>query len=165
MSGRRKGSSGRAEEEVQRFVERFALAMAQAGFPRMAARVFVSLLTADDGKRTAAELAELLQISPAAVSGAAKFLLQTGYIDRERTPGERVDKYRVLEDIWLEKMVRKDAILASWEESLAEGVEVLGARTPAGRRLVETARFFAFVRGEFPRLMAKWKRVRGRGER
>ena len=156
------GGAAGAPLAVQRFVERFALVMAESGFPRMPARVFVALLTADDGKRTAAELAELLHISRAAVSGAVQFLVRVGFIARERDPGERVDHYRVLDDLWVENMVRKDAALASWERSLAEGVDVLGASTPAGKRLAETRLFFAFVRGEFPALIAKWKRLRKR---
>jgi predicted transcriptional regulator len=165
---RRRAASGSAvrADAVQRFVERFALVMAASGFPRMPARVFVALLTADQGRRTAAELSELLHVSRAAVSGAVKFLAQAGFIVREREPGERVDHYRVLDDLWVENMVRKDAALASWERSLAEGEGALGANTPAGRRLAETRQFFAFVRGEYPALIAKWKRLRkgGRAE-
>jgi predicted ArsR family transcriptional regulator len=45
-----------------------------AGFPPMPARVFVALLIAEDGRLSAAELAERLRISPAAVSGAVRLL-------------------------------------------------------------------------------------------
>ncbi|MCA1671828.1 MAG: MarR family transcriptional regulator, partial [Actinobacteria bacterium] len=38
--------TGRDGEAVSRFVEWFALTLAEAGFPRMAARVFVGILTA-----------------------------------------------------------------------------------------------------------------------
>ena len=41
---------------------------------RMPARAFAAILAADDGRRTAAELAELLEVSPAAVSGAVRYL-------------------------------------------------------------------------------------------
>jgi len=42
----------------------------------MAVRVFVALLVSDDGRRTAAELAEMLRVSPAAVSNAVRYLQQ-----------------------------------------------------------------------------------------
>jgi hypothetical protein len=45
---------------VPRFVERFAALVSEAGVPRMPARVFVALLTADSGRLTAAQLAERL---------------------------------------------------------------------------------------------------------
>ena len=57
---------------LQEFVEEFAQLLAGRGFPRMSARVFVALLLADDGRRSAAELAQLLQISPAAGSAARR---------------------------------------------------------------------------------------------
>ena len=57
----------------------------------MPARVFAALLATDSGRLTAAELAELLQISPAAVSGAVRYLTQVGMVHREREPGSRRD--------------------------------------------------------------------------
>lgn len=54
----------------------------------MPARVFTALLVADDGKLTVAELAEMLQVSPAAVSNAVRYLQQTRLVEREREPGE-----------------------------------------------------------------------------
>ena len=160
IARRRGDQDGRRAESARHFVERFALVMAASGFPRMPARVFAALLTADSGARTAGELAASLRISRAAVSGAVKYLEQANFLEREREPGARVDRYRVLADLWVQNMVRKDALLQAWERSLAEGVGVLGAATPAGLRLEETRRFFEFVRGEFPGIIARWQRLR-----
>ncbi len=55
---------GPAAEAARRFIERFALNLTEAGRPRMPARVFAGILIADDGRRTAAELADLLQGQP-----------------------------------------------------------------------------------------------------
>ena len=52
------------------YIERFAAVLVAAGFPPMPARVFVALLVTDSGRLSAAELAAMLRISPAAVSGA-----------------------------------------------------------------------------------------------
>ena len=65
---------------------------------RMPARVFAAILTADDGRCTAAELAGTLGVSPAAVSGAVRYLMQLGLVRRERDPGERRDHYRISSD-------------------------------------------------------------------
>ncbi len=164
MTGRRSAAprAGRAPKtaDVARFVERLAVAMASAGFPRMPARVFVTLLVAEDGRRTAAELASSLKVSRAAVSGAVKFIEGARLIVREREPGNAVDHYRVLADMWVENMVRKDVVLTSWEQALAEGVLVLGPSSEAGRRLAETQQFFAFVREEFSGIIDRWKKRR-----
>ncbi|GAA4236400.1 hypothetical protein FHR32_003157 [Streptosporangium album] len=42
---------------------------------------------------------------------------------------------------------------------------MFGLDTPAGARLEETRRFFAFLRDEVPRLMHKWNELNARDER
>lgn len=150
----------READAVPRFVERFALDLTGAGVPRMAARVFASLLVADEGRRTAGELAEVLDVSPAAVSGAVRYLVQIKLVARERSPGERRDHYRVIDDLWYASIMNRDAELMSWERTLADGVIAVGADTRAGLRLDETRQFFEFLRGEIPELMQKWRRQR-----
>lgn len=150
----------RDDEAVRRFVERFALNLAEAGMPRMPARVFAALLSADDGRRTAAELAALLGVSPAAISGAVRYLTQLRMASRQREPGERVDHYRVSTETWYEAITRRDELLARWIQDLAEGVKAVGPDTPAGARLEETRAFFEFLRDEIPHVMAKWRTQR-----
>lgn len=153
----------RDEAAVARFVERFALTFSEAGVPRMPARVFCGLLVADEGRRTAAELADTLKVSPAAVSNAVRYLTQVGLVTREREPGERRDHYRIPGgDTWYEVTVRRDAMLVRWQEDLREGIEATGADTPAGRRLEETRRFYEFIHGEMPRLLERWREIRTR---
>src|SRR4029450_8047753 len=82
-------ATGRDDEAVRRVIERFALDLADAGMPRMPARVFAAILSAEDGRCTAAELAQLLGVSPAAVSGAGRYLLQVRICRGEREPGAR----------------------------------------------------------------------------
>ena len=157
------GSPGgeRDDAAVARFVERFALTFSEAGVPRMPARVFSALLVADEGRRTAAELAETLKVSPAAVSNAVRYLTQVGLVAREREPGERRDHYRIHGgDTWYEVTIRRDAILVRWQEDLREGIEAIGADTPAGRRLEETRRFYEFIHEEIPRLLDRWREIR-----
>ncbi|SDM91343.1 GbsR/MarR family transcriptional regulator [Allokutzneria albata] len=153
---------GRDAEAFLRFVERFASVLADSGWPRMPARVFVCLLAVDSGRRTAAELAETLRVSPAAISGAVRYLTQVNLLSREREPGSRRDVYRVHDDIWYEAAVRKDRALTRWEASLREGIAVLGPDTPAGRRMTETLEFFEFVQGELPGMLDRWREVRDR---
>jgi predicted transcriptional regulator len=146
----------RDEAAVGAFIERFAGVMADAGFPRMPARVFTALLAADSGRLTAAEIGASLQVSPAAVSGAVRFLTQVGLVGREREAGSRRDRYRVHDDAWYEASMRRDRELVRWEAGLREGIEALGADTPAGARLTESLEFFAFMRAELPGLLARW---------
>src|SRR5690606_26239492 len=88
--------------ETAAFVERFASDMTEAGMQRMAARVFACLMTAPGAVLSAAELAERLRVSPAAVSGAVRYLSQIHLVSRERQPGSRRELYRLHPDVWYE---------------------------------------------------------------
>jgi DNA-binding transcriptional regulator GbsR (MarR family) len=148
----------RDPEAVQRFIERFASVLVEAGVPRMPARVFVALLATDSGRLTAAELAEILRVSPAAVSGAVRYLTQVNLVSREREPGSRRDQYHVYDDAWYEAVVRRERMMDRWTASMREGVDVLGRDTPAGARLAESVDFFEFVQEELPDLLDRWRK-------
>src|SRR5215469_1086290 len=98
----------RDEEAVRRFIERFAAGLVEAGVPPMPARVFSALVATDSGRLTAAELAAQLGASPAAISGAVRYLALVGMISRERVPGSRRAVYAVLDDVWYEVSIRQD---------------------------------------------------------
>ncbi|MGW0861202.1 GbsR/MarR family transcriptional regulator [Streptomyces sp. NPDC002611] len=152
--------SGRDAEAVSRFVESFAAQLVEAGMPRMPARVFAALLASDEGSLTSAELGDQLRISPAAVSGAVRYLAQTHMVSREREPGSRRERYRVHGEQWYEALTNREAVLKRWEGALREGVSSLGPTTPAGRRLSETLAFFEFLEGEVEAMMARWREHR-----
>jgi DNA-binding transcriptional regulator GbsR (MarR family) len=147
----------RDDDAVYRFIERFSSILAEAGFPRMPARVFVALLASDSGLLTAAQLAELLHASPAAVSGGVRYLLQVGLVSSEREPGSRRLSYRMPGDVWYEVLRIRDRMLLRWAGVLREGIETLGASTPAGLRMTESVRYFEFVATELPSLLARWR--------
>jgi DNA-binding transcriptional regulator GbsR (MarR family) len=106
---------------------------------------------------TAAELGDLLQVSPAAISGAVRYLTQLDLVRREREVGSRRDVFQVSDDVWYEAVFHKDQTLQRWSAPLEEGVEALGPDTPAGRRLNETLAFFRFVHKEMPEMLERWR--------
>jgi DNA-binding transcriptional regulator GbsR (MarR family) len=142
-----------------RFVERFAAVLIDGGVPRMPARAFGVLLASDAGQMTAAELAEELQASPAAVSGAVRYLIQTGLIERAREAGSRRDVYRLGDDPWYEAIYRREPLIERWERALQDGVDALGGDTPAGARLRDSANFFAFLKQELPAMLARYREL------
>lgn len=154
----------RDPEAVRQFVERFASALVDAGLQRMDARVFAALHGTDSGRLTAAELAERLQVSPAAVSGAVRYLIQFNLIRREREPGSRRDHYVVDTDAWYEAIVNRDVVILRWQASAKEGIEALGADTPGGKRMAESLAFFEFIYEELQELIAKWQKIKAERE-
>ncbi|MFF3766155.1 GbsR/MarR family transcriptional regulator [Streptomyces sp. NPDC001922] len=147
----------RDEDAVSRFVERFAAELTGAGMQRMAARVFAALLASDSGSLTSAELAERLQISPAAVSGAISYLTQVNMVGREREPGSRRDRYRLHNELWYETFTHRNQVVTRWEKTLREGAASLGPDSPAGARVAETAEFFEFLQSELTGIMDRWR--------
>ncbi|MFI8517681.1 GbsR/MarR family transcriptional regulator [Streptomyces sp. NPDC085481] len=145
------------EEAVSRFVERFAAELTEAGMQRMAARVFAALLASETASMTSAELAEQLRISPAAVSGAVRYLTQVNMVSRERDPGTRRDRYVLHNELWYETFTRRDQILTRWEKVLRDGSEILGPDTAAGTRTADTAEFFEFLQQEMLGMMDRWR--------
>ncbi len=139
------------------FVERFASVLTQSGFPRMPARVFAALLATDSGRLTSAELAAMLRVSAAAISGAVRYLVQVNLASRETEPGSRREHYRVHSETWYEAMARKDQVLERCERSLRDGIDVVGRGTAAGARIAETLAFFKFMQAELPAMLERWR--------
>jgi DNA-binding transcriptional regulator GbsR (MarR family) len=139
-------------------VERFAMALANVGLPRMPARVFAYVLADHAERYTAAELASALRVSPAAISGAVRALVQARLIGKEREPGARVDTYRVYDsDLWHTITMQREQLIEPFERLAAEGVELLGPDTPGGRRMRETQEFYAFMRHKLAVLLEEWQ--------
>jgi DNA-binding transcriptional regulator GbsR (MarR family) len=149
------------EDSLHAFLERFASVLVAAGFPAMPARVFAALHVTDSGRLTAAELADMLRISPAAVSGAVRYLSSLGLVHKERVPGSRRDYYRMPPDVWHEVMRLQTQVLVRWANLLKEGIDIVGADTPAGARLSTQASFIEFLNKEMPAVLARWDAVEG----
>jgi DNA-binding transcriptional regulator GbsR (MarR family) len=145
---------------VSRFIEGFAQAFVEAGMPRIASRIFVALVATDSGRLTAAELAEQLRASPAAISGGVRYLVHVNLVSRGREPGSRRDHYRVDNDVWYQTIMQRDQLLARWTASLSEGADVLGADTPAGARFAESVEFFEFMQRELRLMSERWDKYR-----
>jgi hypothetical protein len=144
-------------EAVSQFVERFAGVLANSGVPSMSARVMGRMLVSPTGTMTASELAESLQISQPAVSGAVRQLLQVSFITRERLPGSRKDQYRIRDDVFMAILERRNNALSEWESSSRAGADLFGDDTPVGRRLTEAADFFAFIHSDLDQLIRNWR--------
>jgi predicted transcriptional regulator len=146
-----------------RFVERFAMVLRDAGLAPMPARVLAYALADDADRYTAGDLARGLGVSPAAISGAVRYLVQVGFFVREREPGTRSDLY-VLDDrdLWSRFVTAEMASLDRFVQTIDGGLEAMGLDRPGGRRLAETRDFMAFLRAEMADVIARWPAERAR---
>lgn len=154
----------RDEEAVHAFIERIAMTLASFGFPRMAARVLMTLECAEEDGLTARDLAERLDASPAAISGAVRTLTNMGLIFRDPVRGSRRDIYRLPDDPWYEMAMAKGNIYKQFADLTIDGIDAVGGKqTRAGGRVRELHDFFTFVGGEIEDLFVKWREVKARG--
>jgi DNA-binding transcriptional regulator GbsR (MarR family) len=152
----------RDEDGVRRFVEHMAMTWADWGFPRMSARVLMTLMASDDEALTAAELSERLGVSPAAISGGVRYLIQLGMLQREPVPNSRRDRYRLPDDAWYQASAIKGGLFKVIVDIADGGMKAIGSEESASAaRIREMRDFFAFMQAEMSTLMDKWEETRG----
>jgi DNA-binding transcriptional regulator GbsR (MarR family) len=81
-------------------------------------------------------------------------------VSREGEPGSRRHHYHVPDNVWDEVISGRDRVMARWTAVLRDGLETVGAETPAGARLAESVEYFEFVSAELPQVLARWQERR-----
>ncbi|MEV4020405.1 helix-turn-helix domain-containing protein [Nonomuraea angiospora] len=129
----------------------------RAGMPRTAARVHHDLMLSEDGRRTAAELARRLNVSPASVSVAVNYLVEQGYARRERDPRRRRDVYVIDNDAWYHSVVISRRQTLETVRATMAAAETFGLDSPVGQRLAKTAAFLEHVSLDMIESADRWR--------
>lgn len=145
--------------------EQAAAMLAAAGMARMPARVMMALVGSPDEGYTAAELADRLGVSPAAVSGAVRYLISMRLIQRLSRPGDRRDRYDLTDDTW-SGMITSNAPLYAALAGHMDRIADENADAPISvARAREVADFLRFLTERMPRLVDEWRAERASGSR
>ena len=146
----------RDEQQVREYVERCAALLTGAGFPRMPARVLMTLTAAETGL-TAAELADRLDASAAAISGAVRYLQTVAMLNRVSIPGSRRDLYVLPHNAWYAASMAEGRIFDAMVTMSEAAVDAVGgAESDAGQRVQEMADFMRFIQRRLPELLGEW---------
>ena len=147
--------------EQRELIEEFGLLQEQMGGTRMTGRVSGWLLLCTPPVQSLTEIAEGLGVSKAAVSGAARLLLQSRIVERVSEPGQRGDFYRALpadpDDIIPLDHVRT---LHRLIERALQTVADRDQSQPNYSLMRDLLEFTAFVEAEMPTLLARWRERR-----
>ena len=143
-------------EQRAAFVERLGGALTSAGLARLPSRIFAAVLVDEDGRMTAAEIGEALGVSPAAVSGAVKYLDGVGMVRRERERGSRRDVFVVDDEAWHDTLLQADNIYRPMITALGQGIDDLGPDDPARQRLEVSRAFMEFILEELRDINDRW---------
>ncbi|MEU4700761.1 GbsR/MarR family transcriptional regulator [Nonomuraea dietziae] len=136
--------------------EQLALVLTEGGLQRMAARTLGVFLFTDQESVTAGEIAERLEASAGAVSGAVKSLLTVGLIERLPAPGSRREHYRLRDDAWATLFTSQNTVIQTMLQAARAGIDSTEAGDPAHRRLTQMRDFYEFLLGELPALLQRW---------
>lgn len=131
---------------------------AAAGFPRMPAAVIVALMASEDGFMTAEQLASELGASPAAISGAVRYLGVINMVARHRLPGDRRFVYELPEHPWYTGSLVKNELYAVMSRVAESTARSLGPKGAA--RVEEMAEFFRFLQSRIPAVLDEWAELR-----
>lgn len=148
-----------AQREV---AEELALVLSSHGLQRMTARVLAALLFTEQATITAGELAERLQASSGAISGALKMLTSVGLAERVPVPASRRDHYRLRDNAWAVQYTNQNAVTAAVLEAAEAGIAATEADGLPRQRLTQMRDFYTFLMKEIPELLDRWYRQSGR---
>ena len=148
--------------DLQEAAEQLALVLSTHGLQRMTARVLAALLFTEQPTMTMGELADRLQASSGAISGAIKMLTSVGLAERAPAPASRRDHYRLRDNAWAVLYTNQNEVLAAMLKSAEAGIATTGSKTLAGQRLIQMRDFYNFLLAEIPALLDRWHRQSGR---
>lgn len=143
-------------DPFEAFIERASSELAAQGFPRMPARVLMALTATEDGKATSEELATRLQASPAAISGAVRYLGVVGFVRNTTVPGTRKHVYSLGDTPWYATSFTRGELYTQIENAMRAPIEGMPQGSRAIARIEEVADFFAFMRRRLPSLLDEW---------
>ncbi|MEV4177795.1 helix-turn-helix domain-containing protein [Nonomuraea sp. NPDC049709] len=129
----------------------------RAGMPRTAARVHHDLMLSEDGRRTAAELTHRLKVSPASVSLAVNYLLQQGFVRRERDPRRRRDIYVIDDDALYQAIMTSERQTLQTAQATMAAAETYGLDSPVGQRLAKMAAYLERVSLDIMESAERWR--------
>jgi DNA-binding MarR family transcriptional regulator len=140
--------------------EQAAAMLTAAGMARMPARVMMALVGSPDEGYTAAELAERLGVSPAAVSGAVRYLVSMRLIQRVSRPGDRRDRYDLTDDAWHGMVTSNSPLYASLATYMDQIADENADAPLSVARARHVADFLRFLAARMPELVEEWRAAR-----
>lgn len=127
------------------------------GMQRMTARVLTALLFSEEPTMTSSELSEQLQASSGAISTSVRMLTSVGLAERVPMPTSRRDHYRLRDNAWAVLFTNQNAVLSAMQEAAAAGIADTEKGSLARVRLTQMRDFYAFLLGEIPALLDRWR--------
>ena len=146
-------------EKKKAFVEEVSLIFEQQGHSRISGQILGWLHVCTPPEQSFSDLVEHLNVSKASVSNMTRLLMQAGFIEKVRLPGERQTYFKLVDHAWckvmerhLENMKKLRDISEKYRAELNEEGET------EIDRLNEMHDFYDFVTENFPESIEAYKK-------
>jgi DNA-binding transcriptional regulator GbsR (MarR family) len=147
--------------DSQDTAEQLALVLSTHGMQRMTARVLAALLFTEQPTMTMGELADRLQASAGAISGAIKTLTSVGLVERVPAPASRRDHYRLRDNAWAVQYTNQNEVTTAVLKAAEAGIAATKKGSLARQRLTQMRDFYTFLMQEIPALLDRWYQESG----
>lgn len=136
-------------------MDKLALTLEGAGFPKNIAKVYSALMMAEGEGLSTSELMEEVHTSKASITAAMQFLVGVDLAERYAVRGSREAHYRVLKGRWGPIMERKLGGIAYVRKTAEEALAI--AESDAAReRLQEMHDVYEFYEREIDGIVKRW---------
>ncbi len=140
------------------FVDEVAVFFAQEGMPLIAGRVIGWLLISDPAEQSAADLAQVLDVSRSSISSSVRLLTPSGLVESVRKRGDRQEYLRISPDGWSRMLASRYAKTAAFRQVVERGLGVLGdSASSRSERLEHVAELYRFLEEELPAMWRRWE--------
>jgi DNA-binding transcriptional regulator GbsR (MarR family) len=150
-----------AEFDKKSFIEDIGMIFRDSGQPRMAGKIFGSLLICDPPYQSSNELIANTGGSKASISTMTRMLIQIGLIERTGIPGKKGIYYKLRDDSYAELFLRKVTFIKAFKSTLEKGMGLITAPDKERyNKLKELSDLYTFFEDKFPMLIEMWKKER-----
>ncbi len=140
------------------YVDRLGMWFEQIGMQPLVGRLLAWLIVCQPPQQSSKDLASALEASPGAISTTAKVLIQMSMIERVRVRGDRKTYFRVVPDVWTQRIRAEMALTAQLRQITEEGLDALDrAGHETDSRLEELRDMAVFFEREFPAMIERWE--------
>jgi DNA-binding transcriptional regulator GbsR (MarR family) len=147
-----------AEFDKRSFIEDIGIIFKDSGQPRMAGKIFGSLLIGDPPYQSANELMANTGGSKASISTMTRMLIQIGLIERTGIPGKKGIYFQLRNDSYAELFIRKITFIKAFKATLDKGMSLIADSDKEHyRKLKELRDLYTFFEEKFPTLVEMWK--------
>ncbi|MEL7832924.1 MarR family transcriptional regulator [Fodinibius sp. Rm-B-1B1-1] len=146
-------------KEKKAFVDEASLIFEEQGHSRISGQILAWLHVCKPEAQSFNDLVEHLNVSKASISNMTRLLLQAGFIEKVRMPGERQTYFKLVDHAWCKVMERQIEIMSELRNISAKYIELLKAEGEDDvGRLSEMHDFYEFVTDHFPESIEAYKK-------